>query len=127
MADCLRGTPATPEPPQPDPEPSPSEELGTTGRACNCPRCRSGSTAFEALEFEFQEAMGQPEQNVYEADRESAFEAQGAWAGEGTGPFSEAEEIALAAELLSVSSEAELEQFLGKLFNGIKKVGSFIG
>ncbi len=46
-------------------------------------------------------------------------------------PFSEAEEIELAAELLSVSSEEELDQFIGKLFRGIgrglKKVGRFIG
>lgn len=45
--------------------------------------------------------------------------------------FSEAEEIELAAELLSVSSEEEMDQFLGKLFKrawkGIKKVGRFVG
>jgi len=43
-------------------------------------------------------------------------------------PFSEAEELELAYELLEVSSEAELEQFLGKLikkaWGGIKKIGS---
>ena len=37
-------------------------------------------------------------------------------------PFSEAEEIALAMELLEVASEEELEQFLGKVF---KKIGRF--
>lgn len=41
------------------------------------------------------------------------------------------EEMALAMELLSVSSEAELDQFLGNMFKkvwgGIKKVGSFVG
>jgi hypothetical protein len=46
-------------------------------------------------------------------------------------PFSEAEELELAAELLSVSSEEELDQFLGKMFKGIgrglKKVGRFVG
>ena len=46
-------------------------------------------------------------------------------------PFSEAEEIELAAELLSISSEEELDQFLGKMFKGIgrglKKAGRFIG
>ena len=46
-------------------------------------------------------------------------------------PFSEVEEIELAAELLSISSEEELDQFLGKLFKGIgrglKKAGRFIG
>ncbi|MDL9999037.1 hypothetical protein QTI24_10525 [Variovorax sp. J22P240] len=46
-------------------------------------------------------------------------------------PISESEEVELAMELLSVSNEAEWEQFLGKLFKGIgrglKKVGSFVG
>lgn len=45
--------------------------------------------------------------------------------------LSETEEIELAAELLSVSGEEELDQFLGKLFKGIgrglKKAGRFIG
>jgi uncharacterized protein (DUF697 family) len=30
-------------------------------------------------------------------------------------------------ELLAVSSEAEMDQFLGKIWKGIKKVGSFVG
>jgi len=38
--------------------------------------------------------------------------------------FNEADEIALAAELLEVSNEEELQQFLGKL---IKKAGRFVG
>src|SRR5262249_17289427 len=46
-------------------------------------------------------------------------------------PFSEAEETELAYELLGVSSEEELDQFLGKLFKGvvrgIGKVASFAG
>ncbi|MCI0537239.1 MAG: hypothetical protein L0Z50_18645, partial [Verrucomicrobiales bacterium] len=46
-------------------------------------------------------------------------------------PFSEAEELELAAELLSVSSEEEMDQFLGGLFKkigrGLKKAGRFIG
>ncbi len=44
---------------------------------------------------------------------------------EGESPFSEADEMALAAELLSLSSEAELDQFLGGVFKkawgGIKR------
>jgi hypothetical protein len=35
------------------------------------------------------------------------------------GPFSEAQEMELATELLEVSSEAELDQFLGKLISGV--------
>ena len=46
-------------------------------------------------------------------------------------PFSEAEELELAAELLSVSSEEEMDQFLGNVFKkmgrGLKSVGRFIG
>jgi uncharacterized protein (DUF697 family) len=46
-------------------------------------------------------------------------------------PFGEAEEMALAAELMSLSDEAELDQFLGRLFKrvwrGVRKVGSFVG
>ncbi len=45
--------------------------------------------------------------------------------------LSEAEEIELAAELLSLSSENELDLFLGKFFkrigSGLKKAGRFIG
>jgi hypothetical protein len=45
--------------------------------------------------------------------------------------FSEAQENALAMELLSVSNEAELDQFLGKVFSsawkGIRKVGAVVG
>src|SRR5262249_27179855 len=38
------------------------------------------------------------------------------------GPFSEAEEMQLASELLEIGSEAELEQFLGKLISGVGRV-----
>ena len=59
---------------------------------------------FEASEFEFLEA------------------------GELESPLSEVEEMELASELLAVSSEAELDQFLGDVFKkalkGIRKVGS---
>jgi hypothetical protein len=52
----------------------------------------------------------------YEFESDQEFETYG--------PFSEAEEMELAAELLSVSDEAELEQFLGGL---IKKAGRAVG
>jgi hypothetical protein len=71
------------------------------------------SDAFESDQFEFTE----------ELDLQGDMEMEG--------PFDEAEEMDLAAELLSVSSEEELEQFLGKLirraWRGIRKVGSAVG
>jgi hypothetical protein len=62
-----------------------------------------------------------------EGEFEGEYEGEAEWSGEGTGPFNETQEIALAAELLSVSNEAELEQFLGNLLNGIKNVGAAVG
>src|SRR6266704_761795 len=41
--------------------------------------------------------------------------------GEVQGQLSDAEEEVLAAELLSVSNEAEMDQFLGGLFNKLKR------
>jgi hypothetical protein len=52
----------------------------------------------------------------YEFESDQEFETYG--------PFSEAEEIEMAAELLSVSSDAELDQFFGNL---IKKAGRAVG
>jgi len=56
-----------------------------------------------------------------ESEGNHSFETSGEYNQET--PFSEAEEMELAAELLSVSNEAELEQFLGSLF---KKAAGFI-
>jgi hypothetical protein len=55
---------------------------------------------------------------------ESESEYYGESESYGESPFSEAEEMELAAELLSVGSEAELDQFFGKLF---RRVGRTIG
>lgn len=79
---------------------------------CNCPKCQLLGEQTEG-EWEYPDTG----ESYGELDLES--------------PFSEAEEIELAAELLSISSEEELDQFLGKLFKGawkgIKKVGKFVG
>lgn len=71
---------------------------------CQCASCRhTAAGGFEVMEFT----------NEMEA------------------PFSEQEELELAMELLSVSNEAELEQFLGNVFKkawqGIKKVAKPLG
>jgi hypothetical protein len=74
---------------------------------CQCPQCQFAN----ADEFEF-----------------SPFSATTSEYATG---MSEAEEMALAMELLSLSSEAELDQFLGKMFKrvwkGIKKVAAPLG
>lgn len=84
---------------------------------CQCPSCRNAGP-FETLGFEF-DTEG-------ELEDEASFGAR-----DGESPFSEAEETELAMELLSVSSEEELDQFLGKLFKGawkgLKKVGRVVG
>ncbi len=60
-----------------------------------------------------------------------AFEFEFAETSEFEAPLSEVEEMELAAELLTVSGEEELDQFLGGLFKkvakGISKVGSMAG
>jgi hypothetical protein len=80
------------------------------GQNCTCPKCQMTG------EFEWGD-WRTPEKVYGEMELES--------------PFSEAEELELAAELLSVSSEEEMDQFLGKMFRGIgrglRKVGGFIG
>jgi hypothetical protein len=68
-------------------------------RTCQCSSCRAG----RRVQYE------------EEATRR---------VGMGDSPFSEAEETELAMELLTVSSEEELDQFLGKLLKG---VGSAVG
>jgi uncharacterized protein (DUF697 family) len=100
------------------------KEIVMHGSTCNCQKCRSGgSVGFEVLEFPMtQETYG-------ELEAENLF---GEIVGEtyGESPFSEAEEMELAMELLSVSSEEELDQFLGKFlkraWKGVKKVGAGI-
>jgi hypothetical protein len=79
----------------------------------DCTQLEAGIDALESDQFEFTE----------EFDLSGAMEMES--------PFDEVEEIDLATELLTISSEEELDQFLGKLFRGawrgIRKVGSAIG
>lgn len=79
------------------------------------------------LESNYGEYAGEYEADEYgyEFEGENEYESYGEYAQEGM--FSEAEEMELAAELLSVSTEAELDQFLGKLFKkAARAVGGFI-
>jgi len=81
------------------------------------PQEYSGEYTGEYGTGEFGNEFGQ----FQESEGNHAFETYGEYNQET--PFSEAEEMELAAELLSVSNEAELEQFLGSLF---KKAAGFI-
>ena len=89
------------------------KELIMHNKHCGCRRCAGAGIG-----------TGSFETGVFERESEGAF-------GEIQSELSEEEEVELALELLSVSSEAELDQFLGKLFKGawkgIKKVGSVVG
>jgi hypothetical protein len=84
-----------------------------------CGKCRS-QEVFEVLPFNA----------GFSGEFSGEFNGESGGFGEAESPFSEAEEMELAMELLSVASEAELEQFLGGLFkkawSGIKKVGSVV-
>lgn len=78
---------------------------------CSCAQCRSArDRAFPVERFD---AAARPSGYALES------------------PLTEAEEVELAMELLSISNEEEWEQFLGKLFRGIgrglKKFGRFVG
>ena len=58
------------------------------------------------------------------APEQFEYNFEGASGGES--PFNEADEMALAGELLGISDEAELDQFLGSIFKKIKKVASSV-
>jgi hypothetical protein len=92
-------------------------------KQCSCGQCRTAGETFEILPFGQGEATGF-------AGEYGEFGQSGEF-GQQESPFSEAEEMELAMELLAVASEEELEQFLGNVFKGvwkgIKKVGSAVG
>jgi uncharacterized protein (DUF697 family) len=75
---------------------------------CQCSKCQ-GADLFEYEQFEFPGNL--------ELYGETEWES----------PFSEAEEVELAAELLSVSNEAELDQFLGNLIKAAGKIAKPLG
>jgi len=82
----------------------------------------------------FESGFGEYESDEYEYGYEGEYLGEGesyemygegeSYETYGESPFSEAEEMALAAELLSVSNEDELDQFIGKL---LKKAGRAAG
>ncbi|MCI0389320.1 MAG: hypothetical protein MOB07_11235 [Acidobacteria bacterium] len=74
------------------------------------------------LESNYGESSDEYENYGYEYEGDQEFETYGEY--EMGSPFSEAEEMDLASELLTVSNEAELDQFLGNLF---KKAARAVG
>ncbi|MBX3606680.1 MAG: hypothetical protein KF788_15480 [Piscinibacter sp.] len=94
---------------------------------CSCRRCRQAGEV-EVLAFgdqrEFEDASEFQSEFEFESEFEGEFEGEGE-------AMDDAREYELALELLSVSNEEELEQFLGKLvsgaWKGLKKVGSAVG
>lgn len=90
----------------------------------------TGYGEYESEEFENDYESGEFE-NDYEFENDHEFEdeyedeSQSGMYGES--PFSEAEEMELALELLNVSNEQELDQFIGKLFSKAgKALGMFV-
>lgn len=80
---------------------------------------------YESDQYEFEYDSEGDYESEYDTEGGYEFENYGQY--ETDGPFSEAEEMELAAELLNVSSEAELDQFFGKLFKKVaRKVRGFI-
>jgi uncharacterized protein (DUF697 family) len=76
-----------------------------------------------AMEFEWESVYGDSEYgNEYEYEYEDEYddEYEDEYGYENEGPLSDAEEMELAAELLEITSDEELDMFLGKVF---RKVG----
>ena len=77
-------------------------------------------------EYESDEFAYEFEDENYE---DEYYEGEGEFYGNmyGESPFNEAEEMELAADLLNVTNEQELDQFIGKLLSKAKKaIGKFI-
>jgi hypothetical protein len=92
---------------------------------------RRGRSDIRCFTFHREFTMHDIDRTTLEYGQEmSGFEAenfesdQGEWSGEGSTMFSDAQEMELANELLSVTNEAELEQFLGSF---LRKAASVAG
>jgi hypothetical protein len=84
---------------------------------------------FEIAQDEFEADAGEFESNSFKFESDYEYEGSNGAAFESL--IDEVEEMELAAELLAVSSEQELDQFLGNFFKrawrGIKKIGRPLG
>jgi uncharacterized protein (DUF697 family) len=94
----------------------------------------SYETGYESGPFETEAYEGYETGEAYESyetyegeDEQFLGSILGALTGESESPLSETQEMELAAELLEITNEEELEEFLGNLVKGVaKKVGGFI-
>jgi hypothetical protein len=93
---------------------------------CQCQKCQGArESAFETESFGYEtNEYGETGEHGEYGETSEVGEFGG---GELSSPLSEAQEVELATELMSISSEAEMDQFLGKIWKGIKKVGSVVG
>jgi hypothetical protein len=65
--------------------------------------------------------------SAYEGEYEGEYGYEMEFGGELESPFDEAEEMQLAAELLEITNDEELEQFLGKLISSVgRKLGTVV-
>jgi hypothetical protein len=84
---------------------------------------------YESDEYGYEFENGYEGEDGYEYEDGSEFEEEMEYgnAAYGESPFSEAEEMELAAELLGVTNEYELDQFIGKLIKRASRaVGRFV-
>jgi uncharacterized protein (DUF697 family) len=90
----------------------------------------SETAEWESPELEYEQEYESQEQGEQEYEAEQGFlggllgSVLGGEVGQGEAPLTETQEMELATELLEVTNEAELEQFLGGL---IKKAASGVG
>ena len=92
----------------------------------------NGFGQYEGEYGQYQGEFGGQYENSYEQQYENTYEGEGEGEGEGDfefgstlyseSPFSEAQELALASELLNVTNEEELDQFIGTLIKGASKL-----
>lgn len=90
----------------------------------------SETAEWESPELEYEQEYESQEQGEQEFEAQQGFlggllgSVLGGEVGQAEGPLTEMQEMELTSELLEVTNEAELEQFLGGLF---KKVASGVG
>lgn len=81
----------------------------------------TGESEYEDTEYEYEDSEYEDSEYEDSEYEDSEYEMYPETYGEATGPLGEADEMELAAQLLEVTDEQELNYFLGKLFKKVKK------